>query len=439
MLRTLPECSMICIMVLFAQDRYDEGLPADNETCIIMVLSSSRYRKAAPQALLAVLCAALLTAFAACAPSLAPVLTGAAAPYRPATIASDVASRPGAVAWSPDGRYLAFIGRTVTIVDITAEPPVPEHIAINGPRYLAWADDGTLSVLSRERDQDILVLIDAARTDILRKALNRRADAVYPVDHRRSLLLSLEAARLKFGTELRWSLSLLDIANGTASTLLSNSRIVPAAVGDRDLLTAWAHAGLNPLDGSFLIMELIKPPALAPYSRVQAFDPASGDLVEIGGQDRRAVHASADWSPDGRKIALTGPGGLQVRDLRGSRLLDSSAPGLYPAWHPAGDLLAVGGALVSPATGERTLLLTNSIGSLARWSPDGTRLSVVTGGKLLLFRGFRPTAPPAVQLDRGLKKRLTMLQELLQDDLITREEYRARRTRLLSIKEDGPR
>jgi len=405
----------------------------------IMVLSSP-YHKAVPQAILAVLCAALLTTVAACAPSLTPALTHAAAPYRPAAIASDVASRPGAVAWSPDGRYLAFIGRTVTIVDVTGEPPVPEHIAINAPRYLVWAGDGTLSVLSRERDQDILVLIDAARTGITRKVLDRRADAVYPVDHRRSLLLSLEVARLKFGTELRWSLSLLDLADGTASTLLTNSRIVPAAVEDRDLLTAWAHAGLNPLDGSFLVMELVKPPALTPYSRVRAFDHASGDLVEIGGQDRRAVHASADWSPDGRKIALAGPGGrLQVRDLQGNGLLDSPVPGLYPAWHPAGDLLAVGGALVSTTTGESTLLLTNSTRSFARWSPDGTRLAVVSGGKLLLFRDFRPAAPTAAQLDRGLKKRLALLQELLQDDLITREEYRARRTRLLSIKEDGPR
>jgi hypothetical protein len=391
-------------------------------------------------ALRAALCMALLPAIAACGPAHTLSLTGAAAPYRPTRIASNVPSRPGAIAWSPDGKQLAFIDRTVTVIDVDGEDAAARRIDISAPRYLAWADDGTLSVLSREGDQDVLFLIDAARPGIVRKALDRRADAVYPVDHRRSLLLSLEISRLKIGTQVSYSLSLLDLANGTASFLHTSGKIVPTADRDEDLLTAWLQAGLNPLDGSFLVMEQIKPPAVAPYSRVQAFDLASRDLKEIGKQDRRTVYASAAWSPDGRKIALTDQvGRLEVRDLQGGGFLDIPALGLYPDWRPAGDLLVVGGTLVNAATRERTTLVENSSRSFSRWSPDGTRLALVAGGELLLFRNFERPSLPDASLDRELKKKFAMLQELLRDDLISREEYRERRSRLLSDKEGGPR
>jgi Tol biopolymer transport system component len=344
------------------------------------------------------------------------------------------------MAWSPDGKQLAFIDRTVTIIDVDGEADAARRIDINAPRYLAWADDGTLSVLSREGDQDVLFLIDAARSGIIRKALDRRADAVYPVDHRRALLLSLETSRMRIGTQVNCELSLLDLPGGTAATLHTYSRIMPTADWEEDLLTAWVQAGLNPLDGSFLVMEHIKPPAVAPYSRVQVFDLASGDLKEIGKQDRRTVYASAAWSPDGRKIALTDQvGRLEVRDLQGGGLLDIPALGLYPAWHPAGSLLAVGGTLVNAATRERTTLVENSSRSFSRWSPDGTRLALVAGGELLLFRNFERPSLPDASLDRELKKKLAMLQELLRDNLTSRDEYRERRSRLLSDKEGGTR
>jgi WD40 repeat protein len=383
---------------------------------------------------------ALMCAIAACGPAHTLSLTKAAASYGPTRIADRVPSRPGALAWSPDGKQLAFLTRTVTIIDVDDEAAAARRIDINAPRFLAWADDGTLSVLSREGDQDVLFLIDAGRPGIVRKALDRRADAVYPVDPRRSLLLSLETSRLKIGTQVRCTLSLLDLADGTASTLHTSSRIVPTADWEEDLLTAWVHAGPNPLDGSFLIMEHIKPPAFPPYTRVSAFDPVSGDMVEIGKQDRRSVYASAAWSPDGRKIALTDRDGrLEVRDLHGGGLLDIPAVGLYPAWHPAGDLLVVGGTLVKAATGERTTLVENGIRSFSRWSPDGTRLALVEDGELMLFRKFERASLPDASLDRDRKGKLAMLQELLKENLITREEYRERRSRLLSDKEGGPR
>lgn len=402
------------------------------------MISPSPYRSGLPKALCTALCAALLCIAAACGAARTPELTGAAARYHPVSIAAGVPSRPGAVAWAPDSSQLAFISDSVTVLDVRGEAPRTSRIDISAPHFLAWADNGTLSVLTRESGGDVLVQVDAAGRAITRKTLDRRADAVYPLDDQRSLLLSLNAAQLKFGTQVSSALSLFDLASGTTSTLHASSRILQAGKRDTPLLTAWAHAGLNPLDGSFLLVEHFRPPVAAPYSRVLALDLASGALREITGQGERTLYLSAGWSPDGRTIALTGPGGrVEFRDLQGGHLREIPASGLYPVWHPAGELLAVGGTLVSAVTGSNTPLITNGSGSIARWSPDGARLALITGGELLLFRDMASPASRASPLDTDLKRKLHILQELLLDDLITREEYRERRSRLLSEKKGG--
>lgn len=381
--------------------------------------------------------AAVLFIAAACAPGSSAVLTSAAAPYRPVRITADIPSRPGALAWSPDGSQLAFIGRTVTVIDADGEPAASRHIDIPAPRFLAWAGDGSLYVLAREGDRDLLFAVDPARPGMTRTPLDRRADAVYPIDHRSAFLLSLHASRLRIGTEVRCALSLLTIASGPATTLHAYSRIIPAADIEEDLLFAWSHAGPNPLDGSFLIMEHIKPPALAPYTLVKALDPATGDLMDIGGLDRRTLYSSAGWSPDGRRIALTDfNGNISIRGADEKAFFDGPVLGRYPSWHPAGDLLIAGGMLISTLTGESTPLITNGGGSFAQWSPDGKRLAVIARGELALLRNFPDVARHP--LDRELKKKLTTLQELLRGGLITAEDYRARRFRLLQHKEGSP-
>ncbi len=384
------------------------------------------------------LCTAVL--LAACVQARGPLLTSDAASYQPVRIASGVASRPGALAWSPDGSQLAFIDGTVAVLDATGPFAALRRIDIPFPRYLAWADDGTLYALSRTKDRDVLYLVDAAHPGMTRVELDRRADAVYPIGRRKTLLLSLQTVRLKIGTEVSCTLSRVDVAGGgTATTLHAYRRIFPTTDQEEEFLTAWLQAGPNPLDGSFLIMEHIKPPALPPYTLVRAFDPVSGDLEEVGGGDRRTIYASASWSPDGRRLALTArEGRLVIRRSGGTLSLENPVAGLYPVWHPAGDLLIVGGTLVNASTGQSVPLLRNGSGSYARWSPEGERLALVARGELLLLTNFPPSAASPMPLDSLLKKKLTMLQELLQDGLITAEDYRERKSLLLQNKEEGP-
>ncbi len=383
---------------------------------------------------------AVLLAAAACVPSRTPELAGEAALHHPVPVSSGVAARPGVLAWSPDGTQLAFLDGTGTVgvVDAASSSLAVRRLDIPSPRSLAWACDGTLYALSREKDRDILLLVGDGHPGVTRVALDRRADAVYPVDRSRAFLLSIELAKLRIGTEVRCALFRLDLASGSTTTLHAYRRIFPTTEHEEDFLTAWAQAGLNRLDGTFLIMEHIKPPALPPYTLVQAFDPVSGDLADLGGPDRRTIYLSADWSPEGRRIALTTRDGrLVVRRTDTMASLEIPVPGIYPAWHPAGELLMVGGTLVDASTGRSVPLVGNDSGSYARWSPGGTRLALITQGELLLLTGFAPSAPSRTPLDLVLNKKLIMLQELLSDGLITAEDYRARRSQLLRDREGG--
>jgi Tol biopolymer transport system component len=99
-----------------------------------------------------------------------------------------------------------------------------------------------------------------------------------------------------------------------------------------------------------------------------------------------------DWSPDGRTIAVAGPGqgiiGFYVVNVDGSGRRLMSRYGDGPAWSPDGRRIAfVGrwGIWVMNADGSvRRKLTTQSTGrgdgTRLYWSPDGRTLAFLSGG-----------------------------------------------------------
>lgn len=376
----------------------------------------------------------LLTTSAACAPRNIPSLTDASDKYRPVRIASGIATKPGIMSWSPDGKQLTYIDTNLRIYDVASGER--KTIEIENPIYVAWSGGNSLYALSLDKEgKKVLCLIDSETLKKTELRLNMEVDALFPTsDDKKLLLLSINIRVLSMGTEVTNNVFAYDLVREKTRTLYTSSRIYLSKEINKNALLAWLHAGLNPLDDSLLIIEHIMPPVVAPYSRVSAIDPVTGDFSEIAGQQKSKIYFSASFSPDGRRIALTdSTGRLEIRRLGAQRTdLVQTLPGYYPSWNPKGSGIYAGGSVLTTDGKDQVMLYQNGADSLAQWSPDGTRLAVAAGGKLTLFDCGTPEfISPDRPLDRDLSKKLSTLRELFREGLITGQEYRERKTGLM--------
>jgi WD40 repeat protein len=378
--------------------------------------------------------ALLLFALAACAPRHAHSLLDSAGKYRPIRLATNLQVRPGNLAWSPDGRMLAFLTTaSVNLYDV--ESTEQKVISIEGPHFLSWSSDNELLALSQEQGRDVLSSIDQERLEPTNRAIDVGAEALYCTSDNRSLLvLSTRVRQFSFGTEIALHLSVLNRADGTSRPLYDVSKVYPTKQTDLRYFLAWTHAGLNPIDTSLLVIELVKPPLMAPYSRIITVDSLTGDITELSGQEQQTMYTSASWSPDGRMVVLSDKSGkLEIQTFNGDRvILDRSFSGFYPTWSPQGDRIFAGGSLIDRDGKHKEDLLAKSPWSIAQWSPDGTKLAVATDNDLWLFNDVsRASVPAGGTLDKSLFNKMSLLQNLFRDGLITRQEYQERRVDLM--------
>jgi len=353
--------------------------------------------------------------------------------YAPLKIADAVPARPGAFAWSPDGRRLAFITDSINIYDTAGG--ISRIPGIKAPVFLSWAEDNRLLIIYREAGENYLCSLDLTNNAIKKIDLKQEADAVYQsADKSKLFLLSYKTRELKIGLELDSALFIFDLAKGSQKQIYSFGKIYPRKSFDKGTLGSWTHGGLNPLDGSLLMMEHIKPPVVAPYSKVAALDPATGKMRYISDDIIRTKYISGSWSPEGRRVALsTGDRQLEIRDP-GMKYTegDRSVRGLYPSWNPQGSEIYFGGYIMGPDGNIRGELISDGADSLAVWSPDGTALAVVVRDELRLFKGFKPVfTAPDKPLDKTLPEKISLLRELEREHLITTEEYEERVLKLV--------
>jgi hypothetical protein len=373
-----------------------------------------------------------------CSSRHAPSLTTLALKYRPMKIATNVPAEPGSIAWSHDGRTLAFVKHgMVNLYDAVSGEGRSRQL--EGAHFVCWSPTDSLLVLAYEKGEDVLCTIDRKSLDVTTTPVAAGAAAVYPADDNRHLIiLAKNIRKFSYGTEISLQVSSHENVSGTQTPLYAFSKIYPMDRPDLRAMLAWTHAGLNPLDNSLLIIEHIKPPVVTPYSRVIMIDPVSKESTEISGRMRDTIYASASWSPDGNMLALTrADGSLEIRTLRNKKIiLDQRIAGYYPTWSPQGDRVYIGGHLIRFDGKEPEVLLSNAAWSIAAWSPDNTTLAVSADGDLWLFRDLMPASnQPDGMHDRILLHKMLLLQDLLRDKLITLQEYQERKNSLLKRSE----
>lgn len=377
----------------------------------------------------------LLSAAASCSPHRVPTET--AAPFHPVRIASGVLAQPGSAAWSPDGKRIAFITTAVNIYD--REQGTLKTLGINNPSYLLWQAEQELLVIAQSEDTAVLCVIEPDTLAITQLALHNDARAIHPLDTERLLVLSVKRSMLKFGIEMNYQLAAYDRRDDTQKNLYSFYKLYPRRTPD-ELLFAWLHPGLDPMNNALLVMELITPPVVAPYTRLQSIDVLSGEALELAAP-QKTIYTGTAWSPDGRKLALSDASGrVTITGLRsGSGSVEATARGFHPTWNPKGSLLSVGGYLVRSNGQTEAALLPDSPQSIGWWSADGRQLAVASDGDLWLFDSFSPFfLPPDKPLDETLKDKLSLLKSLQREGFISLQEYQSRRTKLLEQSEVLP-
>jgi len=271
-----------------------------------------------PVLLMAASCAALLGPSPPERPS---PLSEQSNKYRPLLLASGVPEQPGSLAWSPDGKTLAFIDNTVNFYDV--ESAGLKHVPLEDAHFLNWSTSDKLMVLSQELKEDVLCSIDRGSLRLTKTAIDSGAEAIYSTTDRRNfLVLSKIVRQFSFGTEVVLRVSARNSEEGKDKTLYTMDRTYPGKQLDLRFLMAWTHAGPNPVDDSMLIIEHAMPPFITPDSRAFGIDPLTGLDTDISDKTSDHVYISAGWSPDGRMVVLTdGNGYLVIRTVRGQEVL----------------------------------------------------------------------------------------------------------------------
>lgn len=308
-------------------------------------------------------------------------------------------------------------------------------LRIEGAHSLGWSDADSLLLLAKEKGKDILCTIDRESLEITKRNVDEGAEAVFTaLGNPHFLVFSKRVSRLSYGTEVALNVTAYETNTNDRKILYTFAKIYPKGDLDPRALLAWTHAGLHPLDNSLLVIEHLKPPVVARYSRVIMLDAASGEITEISGQRHDTTYTSASWSPDGNMIALTRRGGgLEVRSLSSKQVvLDQPVPGAYPSWSPNSDSIFIGGRLIFFDGKKTETLLSNAVWSIAAWSPDSTMLAASADGDLWLFRDLsRVSGRTDGARNRTLSKKVLLLQDLFRDKLISLQDYQERKARLL--------
>jgi len=360
--------------------------------------------------------------------------------FSPQEIADRVGSTSGSVAWSPDGKKLAYVGEKdgrVFIYELGSGGV--KHLKPGGAWFVTWASENELMVLYDDGGNPALGRADADTLEVRKNSLPERPLSAYLLEDGPAVLLQAsKVEKISFGTEVLIKLLRFDIDSGRSKVVYRSSRVLPKRIGI-SAAGGWIEAGPNPLDSLVMLLEYVYPPAVRSYLKLAVLDYMTGRRTEVSRHQSAGFETQGSWSPDGRRIALTTlEGRLRVLGLDGAMTaVDDSLKGTSPAWNPAGSQIYFGGYVVGSDGSRAERIIGDGAASRAFWAPDGRSMALVERGNLWLLGGFEPKfLEPDTPADEELAEKVRLLKELMMEEFITTGEYVERYNRLMRLKEE---
>ena len=360
--------------------------------------------------------------------------------YRPVKIAAGIRQNPGAVAWTSDGKTIAFLNSSLQLYDVSTgrlrEINIPSLSFISaGPRNMLY-------LLYNEGPNRRLASFDTGSMERREIPVPHQPDAVFALpDGKRLLLVSVRLTQKKLWAELSYTASVLDPESSKHTIIYEAQKTIPGRVGPSDYRSAWLWAGLRPFDTEILAVEYVKPPMVMSHLKIGLADYVTGKSREAGRIEHSDMSLPVSWSPDGNRFAfpdlLGRPGIYNIKEARQSGpVMSELITGYYPSWNPQGSQIYFGGYIINSDGSGTEKLIDDGKESMGLWSPDGRMLAIADRGSLYLIRDFRASViPPDRTYDPALMKKRMLLKELLADKLITEQEYEERCNNLLKTME----
>ncbi len=344
-----------------------------------------------------------------------------------APLLTNVPSRPGAAAWSPDGARLAAI-RELTLVLVDLRTNKPQILPVPHPLFVSWAPGTDLLVITADDHRLLRVNPDTGASTIVDLPGNP-VGAQWLVADTTMFVVTAASRTMSIGTPAE--AHLLTIGPGPPKEIFRWDHMLPTRNPDIDFTTGWVHAGPNPLDDTLLVPEFHDPPQFPPFLLFRVIDPHTGDVEDLFRLETQRLTAAASWSPDGLRLALADHEGNLLLwnegDEEATAPVGSPAGGFFPTWSPTQNILHFGGHLLK-SDGTLHRRLADDPKAIGFWSPDGTHLALVSKGDLTIVSGIEGAS--LAEDPSETRNKIRTLAGLLHEDLISEDDYRVRRNRL---------
>lgn len=326
--------------------------------------------------------------------------------------------------WAPGGERIALGRGGLRLLDLAGGTEL--KIWDESPVDLAWSPDGSRLAAAFPREgKTTLRLFDPANGAVMAEAVVAgRVSGLGWGGAGELLAAAVDITTYSFGGNFRQLLYRWSGTDSPVAATLAETTVKPLTLRQwGEALYRVFHLTVSPAGDELIYTRLHDPPALLPYLQVVLRHQATGaerEVATVGLESGGALFiGDVVVYGDGR-------GGIRRVDPWQVRELASfPAPGVNLAISPGGSHLLADGRLYRDGN-ELAVFPAESSGLFA---PRGDRLLVRNGSTLFLLAGLPAdeAAPPGM----AVRERLLLLRKWRSQGLISADEYRAAKERIL--------